>query len=104
MQSASAWKQCYCEYFFKQYTVTRWKQTFGVELEIVDYVWKRYALVHLKKPLHLLWILNFLKVCGPLNVHAGIWRVNERTFSRKVFSGIAKLAEVLEEVCFVPFC
>lgn len=96
---AEGWFGLFEVYFKKSYSQRKWLDVFGISLSGVQYVWERYANGVLQKPVHLLWVLSFLKLYPPnTQVLAVIWNVHSATLMKVVKFGLQSLADRLCEV------
>lgn len=87
--------------FKRPYSRRVWKQAFGVDVEVVAYIWDRYASrASIRQPKHLLMILYFLKTYGLCFILASRFNECVSSMHRIVFDGIQSLAVVMEEVDF----
>lgn len=71
---------------------------FGVDPVVCSHVYLKYG-EHICKPIHLLWLLNFLKEYVTLDSHAAKWNVSPNTFSNTVWSTLQHLVLNMNEVC-----
>ena len=70
---------------------------FGVSPKVCSYVYLKYG-EHIKKPLHLLWILNFLKEYNSVHSLASKWDVSPNTFTGVLWPVLKTLALEIQEV------
>jgi hypothetical protein len=81
------------------FTHACWTAHFGVDINIVDYVWETYHEVCLlRHPSHLLLILYFLKVYPTGEVIAAKFGISIASAFRIIWDGLERLAYHLQEV------
>lgn len=78
------------------------KCLFGVEPKICTHMLLKYR-HYIKKPLHLLWSLNFLKDYSPVHSLASRWNVSTSTFGNAVWFFIEDLNSAMQAEVIVAF-
>lgn len=85
-----------------QYTPHAWITHFGVDIELVAYVWDTYHdRSALAPPQHLLLILNFLKTYPLGEELAARFRMSVASVYRILWTGLETLAFEMDEVCLL---
>ena len=83
--------------FFVCQSMRVFKACFGVEPIVCSYVYIKYN-YYIAKPVHLMWVLSFLKEYGLLHSLAAKWGVSPNTFSVKVWDLLKVLSMAMNEV------
>lgn len=87
-------------YVFGRFCARRWQALLGVSVLVVSALWDAIPLAEKElvslEPVHLLWFLAWMKTYSSFEVCAAMWRVDRKTFHRRVMQVLDLLEQHLD--------
>ena len=99
--AAPAWKSIWVAHFGR-WNPQAWLSILGTSVYVVSLLWdgipEQMRLIFSIEPIHLLWLLSWLKEYRTFEAHAASWRTDRKTFHKRIMQVMYLLLQHLDVI------